>query len=316
MVKILFAGTPMAAVPTLRALWASDHEVVGVLTRPPARQGRSGKLVPSPVALLATELGLPLIESSRPDGPEVIEEISGLEPDLGVVVAYGAILRPAVLQIPPHGWINLHFSDLPRWRGAAPVQHALRAGDPEIATCVFQLEEGLDTGPIFSRRVFPLNGRETTGELLEYLAKEGADQVVEVADQIDTGEAEAKPQSRDGVCVARSLTKEDAFVSFDESAAAVDAQIRALTPAPGAWTLLPNGTNLKLGPVELTAPDGDASGLPGEVYATKRAIFVKCQEGWVRLGEVGPVGKRTMSATDWWRGARLAAGTRLGGDRG
>lgn len=318
--RIVFAGTPAVAATALRELASSSHEIAGVITRPPARQGRGRQLVPSPVGQLAAELGVPLIETSTPAEPGAIEQIVNLEVDLGVVVAYGAILKSSILRIPRLGWINLHFSNLPRWRGASPVQHTIMARDPQAWTSVFQLEVGLDTGPVYDRRSVELTGRETTGELLETLGKLGATQVVEVVDALQAGTANAVPQD-EGVdfvnCTyAPRLSKADAFIDFTAPAVEVDALIRAVTPEPGAWTTV-DGKTLRLETVQI-ATDTNAATVsnpalePGVVSAQKNRILVGCSQGIVELSQVAPQGRKWMDAAAWWRGARLPEGTRLG----
>lgn len=308
--RIVFAGTPAPAVPTLTALLASRHEVVGVITRPPARAGRGRALVPSPVALLAEEHGLNLIEAPGFLDPGVRERVAGLNADLGVVVAYGALIPEEVLAMPRHGWVNLHFSDLPRWRGAAPVQWSILAGDEWTASSVFRLEKGLDTGPIYSR--LPLRiGRETSGELLETMAGLGAAQVLDVVDSIEAGTAIAVPQDEEDPrkTRARQLSHDDGFIDFTAGADEVDRRVRALTPNPGAWTLLPTGARLKLDAVT-PLPHGQAG--PGRIRASKTRVEVGCGEGAVELGRVAPAGKGWMDAAAWARGARLDEGARLG----
>lgn len=315
--RIIFAGTPQAAVPTLEALIASEHEVVAVLTRPPARRGRGRTLHPSEVAEVALAHGIDLIEASTLRDEEVRGRIAALHADLGVVVAYGALIPRAVLDMPRHGWVNLHFSDLPRWRGAAPVQWALLSGDARTASCVFRLEEGLDTGPILSRLEVGI-GHETAGELLTRMASLGAAQVVKVADALEAGTATATMQDEgtDGehVTHARRLDVADGFIDFTTTAGEADARIRAVTPNPGAWTLLPDGRRLKLGKAEVAQQADPATGdeQVGEVHTTRRDVHVRCGDGWLRLGEVAPAGKGWMPADAWARGARLEAGTRLG----
>lgn len=299
------------ALPTLQALTQSDHEVVGVLTRPPARRGRRAAPTPSPVATWARERELKVLEAARPG--QVAEELAALGADLGVVVAYGAILRPEVLEIPTRGWLNLHFSDLPRWRGAAPVQWAIRAGDQHSATCVFQLEAGLDTGPVYSRLPVELTGRETAGELLERLAPVGAQQVVEVVDQLAAGTAVATPQASEGLTTAPQLTKQDGYVSFAGSADETDRQIRSVTPNPGAWTQLPSGQVLRLGAATPLESDPELALAPGQVHADKHQVLVGCERGMLRLGQVAPAGKNWMEAPAWARGARGI--TTMGGHR-
>lgn len=310
--RIIFAGTPRAAVPTLRTLLASPHEVAAVLTRPPARSGRGRTLHPSPVAEAATGAGVPLIEASSVRDEEVRERISGVGADLGVVVAYGAIIPPDVLTTPRLGWINLHFSDLPRWRGAAPVQWAILAGDTRTASSVFQLEEGLDTGPVFSRLDVDVD-HDTAGELLARMADLGAHQVLEVVDALGAGTAHAVPQDlgpdASRLIHARKLVAADGFVDFHDTAEEVDRRIRATTPDPGAWTTTPDGRRLKMEAV--TAIEGTTSG-PGVVVATKNEVTVGCGSGAVRLGRVAPAGKGWMDAAAWARGARLDEGAQLG----
>lgn len=311
--RIIFAGTPDAAVPTLRELLDSPHEVAAVLTRPPARSGRGRTLHPSPVARVAASAGVPLIEASSLREEEVRRRIDGVHADLGVVVAYGAIVPASVLTMPRMGWVNLHFSDLPRWRGAAPVQWAVLSGDPTTASCVFQLEAGLDTGPVFSRLPVDVD-RATAGELLDRMSVLGARQVLDVVDALQTGHAHATPQDTgEGdvrVTRARKLVPADGFVDFSEDADQVDRRIRATTPDPGAWTTLPDGRRLKLGavvPLDLPSPG------EGLVLVTRHAVDVGCARGRVRLGEVAPAGKAWMDASAWARGARLDEDARLGG---
>ena len=312
--KIVFAGSPAVAVPTLEALLTEGFQVVGVLTRPPARMGRGRNLHPTPVAEAARAAQIPVLETENPNDPTSLETLQQWDPELGVVVAYGAILRPEVLSIPDHGWINLHFSDLPRWRGAAPVQWTIRSGDDQAATCVFQLERGLDTGPVFARSLHALDGTETSGQLLEELAESGAVQVCQVARELAAGTALSKAQPETGVTIAPRLDKRDGFVDFSTSAREVDRIIRSVTPNPGAWTRLPGGAVLKLGPV--TVLEGDDSLEPGELTWTKNTVTVACSRGAVRLGQVAPAGKKWMDAAAWVRGARLDRSARLGDSNG
>jgi len=311
-VRIIFAGTPQAAVPTLLALIDSRHDVAAVLTRPPARSGRGRALHPSRVAEVATAHGIGLIEASDLRGDDARAAIEAVEADLGVVVAYGALIPPAVLGMPRLGWVNLHFSDLPRWRGAAPVQWAIREGDRVTASCVFQLEKGLDTGPVFSRLPVTI-GDEDAGELLTRMSELGAHQVVDVVDALEAGTAEATPQptgaGRDTTPYARRLATADGFTDFSAPADTVDRLIRSVTPDPGAWTTLPDGRRLKLGPVEPTGTPSPGSGVP---VVHRHGVEVGCAEGTVVLGQVAPAGRSWMEASAWARGARLDGGTRLG----
>lgn len=309
--RIIFAGTPQPAVPTLLALLASTHEVAAVLTRPPARRGRGRTLHPSEVAEVATSHGVPLIEASDLRGEDTRAALEAVHADLGVVVAYGALIPPAVLAMPRLGWVNLHFSDLPRWRGAAPVQWAVREGDARTASCVFQLEKGLDTGPVFSRLPVDI-GHEDAGELLGRMAELGAHQVVDVVDALAAGTAHATPQVEDpDAPYARRLTTADGFTDFTLPASGVDRLIRSVTPDPGAWTTLVDGRRLRLGPVEAT--DTPTPG-PGVVLVHRHGVEIGCGQGSVLLGQVAPAGRSWMAAADWARGARLGDGARLGAE--
>lgn len=313
--NIIFAGTPTVAIPTLQALVDASFTIGAVLTRPPARQGRSKKLVASPVAQRAATLGLPLIESDKPQSEETTELLKAAQADLGVVVAYGAILRPSTLAIPRLGWINLHFSSLPRWRGAAPVQRALLAGDTQIGTDVFQLDPGMDTGPIFSSRTYPADPDITSTQMLDFLADASASQVVEVVKGIAAGTMTAVPQETgvDGSLISSApmLHREDAFISFTKPALDTKNQIRAVTDKPGAWTLIDGDQSLKLGPVDIADADLPA----GKISADKKNVYVGCSSGAVRLSQVAPAGKGWMNAADWYRGARLSGEATLGGQR-
>ncbi len=283
-----------------------------MLTRPPARAGRGRKLHPSPVAEVARERGIPLIETSSVRGEDVQAHIERVGADLGVVVAFGALIPPAVLDIPTYGWINLHFSDLPRWRGAAPVQSAILAGDATTASCIFQLEEGLDTGPVFSRLPVRI-GHETSGELLDRMAILGSSQVLDVVTSIEDGSARTVPQEvgADSEFVTRAprIDPQEGFIDFRDPAVAVDRRIRAVTPNPGAWTLLADGRRLKLGVIEV----GEGS-TPGEgvVRFERRSVEVGCADTVVVLGRVAPAGRGWMDADAWARGARLNEHTVLG----
>ncbi|MCD4549543.1 methionyl-tRNA formyltransferase [Schaalia sp. lx-260] len=306
--RIVFAGTPEVALPTLENLIASSHEVIAVITRPPSRVGRGRGLHPSPVAEYAARAGISLIETSHMKAPEFAHHMRELHPDLGVVVAYGGLVPSEVLQIPRFGWINLHFSDLPRWRGAAPVQWAIRSGDTMTASCVFQLETGLDTGPVFSRQYMPIRG-ENTGELLEKMSFTGAQQVCDVVDSLEAGTAIATPQSSEGITKARMLTHEDGYVDFADTAARIDQCIRSVTPNPGAWTVLPDGRRMKIAAVTLT--DIPSPGV-GIVRATKNTLEVGCTDTCLRIDTVAPAGKGWMDGAAWARGARPEADFRLG----
>lgn len=308
--RIIFAGTPEAAVPTLQALLSSSHEVALVITRPPARRGRGKTMHPSPVAEIATQSDVELLETTTLKTAEIAQRIEDVQADLGVVVAYGGLVPPNVLAMPAHGWVNLHFSDLPRWRGAAPVQWAIREGDATTASCVFNLEEGLDTGDVYSRVEVPI-GRESAGELLASMAEAGASQVLRVVDALADGNTTAVPQSVEGLTHARRLEHIDGYVSFTHDAAHEDRVIRSVTPNPGAYTVLPDGARMKLD--KATPVDRDDLA-PGQLEVTKKQVTVGCASGALVLGKVAPAGKSWMDAAAWARGARPSDDLRLGGE--
>src|SRR5690349_12239684 len=236
--RVVFAGTPEVAVPALDAVAASRHELVGVVTRPDAPAGRGRRLVASPVAVRAEELGVPVLKPEHPRDPDFQEQLKALEPDCCPVVAYGALLPQSALDIPPHGWVNLHFSVLPAWRGAAPVQHALWAGDEVTGATTFRIVKAMDAGPTYGVMTERIRPTDTAGDLLARLAEGGAGLLVTTLDGLELGQLEAREQPADGVSLAPKITVEDAEVDWTEPAVAVDRRIRACTPAPGAWTLL------------------------------------------------------------------------------
>ncbi|WP_018657332.1 methionyl-tRNA formyltransferase [Actinomadura flavalba] len=301
--RLVFAGTPEPAVPALRALLASSHDVVGVVTRPDAPAGRGRRLTASPVGQVAAEAGVPVLKPAKARDPEFLDALRALEPDCCPVVAYGALLPRPALDVPPRGWVNLHFSLLPAWRGAAPVQHAILHGDDMTGAATFQIEEGLDTGPVFGVLTEPIGPDDTAGTLLERLAVAGARLLADTMDGIEAGVLEARPQSAEGVSLAPKITVEDARVDWTAPAHRVDRLVRACTPAPGAWTEF-RGARLKLGPVR-PAPDAERLA-PGELRAGKKDVLVGTATHPVVLGEVGPQGKKTMRAADWARGLTLA----------
>ena len=307
--RLVFAGTPRAALPSLRALLESPrHQVVAVLTRPDAPVGRGRRVERSPVAALADEHGLEVLTPRRPRDPAFLDRLRELAPDCAPVVAYGALVPRAALDIPRHGWVNLHFSLLPAWRGAAPVQAAIRYGDEITGASVFRLEEGLDTGPVYGVLTEPIRQRDTAGDLLDRLATAGAELLLSTLDGIEDGVLVPRPQQADGVSLAAKVTVEDARVDWSTPALAVDRLIRSVTPDPGAWTEF-RGERLKLGPVEPSTVDGLA---PGELRVDKQAVLVGTARGAVRLADVQPHGRRRMPAADWARGARVSSGERLG----
>jgi methionyl-tRNA formyltransferase len=309
---LLFAGTPAVAVPSLRALLAHPaHEVVAVLTRPQAPAGRGRRLTPSPVAELAEATGVEVLSPDRPSDPDFVRRLAELSIDCAPVVAYGALLREPALSLPRHGWVNLHFSLLPAWRGAAPVQHALLHGDELTGASTFRIGPGLDDGPVFGMLTERVRPDDTSGTLLARLAEAGAPLLAATLDGIADGSLRPQPQPADGVSTAPKLTVSDARIDFGQPAVAVDRRVRACTPDPGAWTSF-RGDRLKLGPatVEPEPPDGR---LPaGQLLVSKNAVLVGTATTAVRLGSVQPAGKKPMPAADWARGLRLESGERLG----
>jgi methionyl-tRNA formyltransferase len=310
-VRLVFAGTPEPAVPSLRALLDSPrHDVAAVVTRPDAPAGRGRRLVRSPVGRLADEAGIPVLTPARPSDPAFLAQLRELAPDCCPVVAYGALVPRAALDVPPHGWVNLHFSLLPAWRGAAPVQAALRHGDEITGASTFQLEEGLDTGPVYGVLTEKVRPTDTAGELLDRLATSGAGLLVATLDGIADGTVEARPQPAEGVSHAPKVTTADARVEWAAPAVAIDRLIRSVTPDPGAWSTF-RGERLGLGPVSPRAADPLPALQPGELHVEKRRVLVGTAGTPVQLGEVRPVGKRAMPAPDWARGVRIAAGEGL-----
>lgn len=317
--RLVFAGTPEVALPSLDALLASDHEVVAVVTRPDARAGRGRGLVRSPVRERAEEQGIEVLAPARPSEPEFLERLRELAPDACPVVAFGALIPQSALDIPAHGWVNLHFSILPAWRGAAPVQHAVMAGDEVTGASTFRLEAGLDTGPVFGVMTEAIRPTDTAGDVLDRLATGGAGLLVATMDGIADGSLTPVPQAADGVTLAPKIDVADAEIRWARPAVVVDRLVRGCTPAPGAWTTF-RGERLKVMPLAGVAggaaPAGSETDVPslapGELLVTKRAVHVGTISGIVRLGQVQPRGKKPMSAEDWARGVRIEAGERLG----
>ncbi|WP_353814187.1 methionyl-tRNA formyltransferase [Agromyces sp. SYSU T00266] len=298
--RIVFAGTPAVAVPTLERLAASDHEVVGVVTRPPAPLGRKRVLTPSPVAQAAVRLGIPVIDAARLDA-EATERVAALGPDLGVVVAYGGLVREPLLSTPTHGWINLHFSALPAWRGAAPVQRALIAGDAELGASVFRLVPDLDAGDVYAIRSRPVLPGETAGEALESLAASEAELVGDVVDAIAAGTAVATPQSGEPT-FAPKLGIEDGRIDWTRSTAEVDARVRGVTPEPGAHTEV-DGIRLKVLAAAPASVGADSRRFePGELRLDGKRLLAGTADGALELRRVQPAGRNAMAAADWWRG--------------
>ncbi len=306
--RLVFAGTPQTAVPALEAVLASAHEVVAVLSRPDAPSGRGRTLTRSPVAELAGSRGIPLLQPPTSRDPALLPRLLELAPDCCPVVAYGGLIPPPALAVPVHGWVNLHFSLLPAWRGAAPVQHAILHGDDVTGASTFRLEEGLDTGPVYGLVTEQIRPNDTAGDLLGRLAVSGAQLLVATLDAIASGAVRPQAQAVDGVSVAPKLSVDDARVDWSAPALRVERLVRACTPAPGPWTTF-RGDRVKLGPV---GPyDGDTTLTPGELAVDREGVQVGTGSRPVVLGDVQPQGRRTMAAADWVRGLRLATGERF-----
>ena len=330
--RLVLAGTPETAVPSLLALLASPHEVVAVVTRPDARAGRGRTLAPSPVKQVALEHGIEVLTPPTPRDPGFLARLAELAPDCCPVVAYGALVPRAALDVPRLGWVNLHFSLLPAWRGAAPVQRALMAGDDVTGATTFVLEEGLDTGPVLGTLTETVRPDDTAGTLLDRLAHAGAGLLVATMDALADGSLHAVPQPAEGVSLAPKLSTDEARVRWTLPAHVVDRHVRGCTPGPGAWSTF-RGERLKLGPVRIHVPRGEPGGpggpvgpggpsrvmaardavvlAPGELQVSKSTVLVGTGSAPVELGEVGPTGRKAMAAADWARGIRIAPGERF-----
>ncbi|MCU1443811.1 MAG: Methionyl-tRNA formyltransferase [Cryobacterium sp.] len=294
--KLVFAGTPAAAVPSLELLAGSDHEIATVITRTDAPLGRKRVLTPSPVAEAAQRLGLPMLKANRLDA-DATSAIAALEPDLGVIVAYGGLVREPLLSTPRLGWINLHFSLLPRWRGAAPVQRALIAGDELTGAAVFQLVAELDAGPVFGTVTQQVPPTATSGKLLDSLSSTGAELLFTVVNQLASGSAHAVEQAGP-VTLAPKLTLDDARIDWDQPADVIYNRVRGVTPEPGAFTTM-NDARLKLLDV---VPAGDVSQPAGLIRTDAGRVLIGTATHALELLAVQPAGKKPMKAIDWWRG--------------
>jgi len=303
--RLVFAGTPQVAATSLRALLASRHEVAAVVTRPDAPAGRGRRVEPSDVSVLARENGLEVLTPAKPREPDFLARLREIAPDCCPVTAYGALLPQSALDIPRFGWVNLHFSLLPAWRGAAPVQHALLHGDDITGATTFRIVAAMDAGPVYGVVTEPVRPSDTSGDLLGRIAESGAQLLVATLDGIEDGTLRAEPQPAEGISLAPKITPADARVDWKLPAHLIDRVIRACTPEPGAWTEF-DGGRLKLWPVSLPAsPDpADPALAPGEVLVTRDAVYAGTGSRPVLLGEVQPPGKRRMLATDWARGLR------------
>lgn len=306
--RLVFAGTPDVALPSLHALIASPrHDVVAVVTRPDAPAGRGRHLVRSPVGALADEHGIEVLTPRKAGAPEFLERLTELAPDCCPVVAFGALLPQRTLDIPRYGWVNLHFSVLPAWRGAAPVQAAVRHGDEITGASTFRIVKELDAGPVFGVLTEKIGDRDTAGTLLDRLSVAGADLLLSTVDGIEDGTLRAVDQPADGVSFTGKVTVDDAHVDFTLPALAVDRLVRSVTPEPGAWAEF-RRERLKLGPVLPVAADPVP---PGEIRVERKQVLVGTASTPVRLGDVQAQGKKRMAATDWARGTRIEAGERL-----
>jgi methionyl-tRNA formyltransferase len=307
---VIFAGTPEVSVAGLRAVAASSHDLVGVVTRPDAPAGRGRKLVASPVAEYAEELGVEVLKPVKPSDPAFLARLTEIAPDCCPVVAYGGLLPQAALDIPPHGWINLHFSVLPAWRGAAPVQHAIIAGDDVTGASTFRIVKALDAGPVYGVLTEPIGPSDTAGDLLGRLAESGAKLLVDTLDGIEAGVLEAREQPADGVTIAPKLTVEDAELDLSAPAQRIDRLVRGCNPAPGAWTTF-RGERLKVLAVSL-ATEASEGLKPGELRSTKSSVTVGTGSKPLDLITVQPQGKKPMAAADWARGVRITPDDVLG----
>ena len=295
--KLVFAGTPQVAVPSLTALADSGHEIAAVITREDAPLGRKRVLTPSPTAAAAAALGIPLIKANRL-GDAATTEIAALRPDLGVIVAYGGLVREPLLSVPRLGWINLHFSLLPRWRGAAPVQRAVMAGDDETGAAVFRLVRELDAGPVFRTLAEPIGRHTTAGDLLESLSFSGARLLRTVVNELAAGTARAAEQHGE-VTLAPKLTLEDAQIDWSAPAASVYNRVRGVTPEPGAFTIV-HGARLKL--LAVAPSYGAEPQAAGVIREIDKHVLVGTGTEPLELVTVQPAGKTAMKAIDWWRG--------------
>lgn len=310
-VRVIFAGTPEVAVPSLHAIVAAGHEVVGVLTRPDARVGRGKKLTASPIARAATELGLPVLKPERPD-EQLVATVRELDADVAAVVAFGMLLPNQLLHAVPGGWINLHFSLLPRWRGAAPVQRAILAGDEVTGASTFRIVQALDAGPIYRTLFTTIGADETSGELLDRLAEAGAPMLVQSLGDVQAG-LDPTSQSDEGLTLAPKIHPDDVRIDWSAAAQTIDRLVRAANPAPIAWTEL-NGERFQ---VLAVAPGGRQGNrlAPGELAADRRNLWVGTGSADIRLIQVKAFGRKPMSGADWARGQQggLTPGLRFDG---
>jgi methionyl-tRNA formyltransferase len=303
--RIIFAGTPETAIPSLTAFLDSEHEVIAVLTRPDSKSGRGRALAPSPVSELASQRTIPVLKYANLKEREIHEELKRLNPEAIAVVAYGALVPRELLATPKHGWINLHFSLLPSWRGAAPVPYAIRFGDEITGATTFQIDEGLDTGPVYGVLTEQIKQDDTADTLLARLSNSGAQLLVQTLSGIESGQLRAMPQGCQDVSLARKISVSDCQIDWRQPALSVGRQIRAFTSEPGAWTTL-DGDRIQIGPIEIL--ESVLEGSPGQLIVSKHEVFVNTGSSSIKLRGVKAAGKREMPAADWARGIRLDSG--------
>ncbi len=308
--RIAFFGTPDFAVPSLRALVGEGFDVRVVVTQPDKPQGRTrSTMIPPAIKRVALEEELQVLQPARPDEPDFLDQFEAIAPDIGVVVAYGHILRPALLPIPQHGFVNVHASLLPALRGAAPIQHAILRGLTETGISIIRLEAGLDSGPVLQRVPTPVAEDETFGELSVRMAELGALALVQALELIQLGEAEFEPQDHSQATIAPKITRDTAHIDWSDEAETIARLVRAMDPYPGAWTQL-DGTQIKLfGPMGADRTFSDAP--PGEVIDTRPAFVVATGQGALQFLDVQPAGKRRMATTEWLRGRGTTVGHRF-----
>ena len=306
--KIIFAGTPEFAAVALKALIEAGHEIVLTLTQPDRPSGRGMKLTPSPVKVMAEQHGIPVWQPERLRTPEQQAPVAAAQADVMVVVAYGLILPQAVLDLPKLGCLNIHASLLPRWRGAAPIQRAILAGDAETGVTIMQMDAGLDTGDMLSVHAIPIAPDDNAASLHDKLADQGAQAIVAALTDLPALQARRQKQSETGISYAEKLKKEEAAIDWNLPAAQLDRMIRAFNPFPSAQTTL-QGAALKLWRASVT----DNGGAPGEILsADKTGIVVACGDGALRITELQKAGGKRMDAAAFLAGNRLATGERLG----
>lgn len=306
--RLVFAGTPETALPSLEAVLESDHEVVGVISRPDAPSGRGKRLHPSPVAARALEAGVEVLRPARVSDPAFTDRLCELSPDCCPVVAYGGLLPPRVLDLPPHGWVNLHFSLLPAWRGAAPVQHAIMNGDSVTGASTFAIVPQMDAGPVYAAITEPIADTDTAGDLLDRLASTGAQLLVDTLDGIATGTWQPTPQDDARASTAPKITVEDARIDWTDASSRIGRRIRACHPVPGAWSTF-RGERFK---INSATPDGRDDLEPGRLEIGKHVVRAGAGSKSLVLNEVQPPGKKPMPAADWARGTQFRDGERLG----